>query len=376
MVKKIIKKKRLAPPKGIHLTTWEWLVQSKLKQRKKYYRQPNFQDEGQWNLEPKGFNKKIHGLYPNKQDITGRPAFVAIIPEGRVWGPKGAIIAPDNKLLWDVSREYFKEPSNHSIFQKKKLPPLKETDETVAVLTYDFSPIYYHWMFDVLPRLELLKYMDSKVDKLVFNSHDLSFQRETLTLLGIPREMIINCHGGLHLRAKKLVATFRGSYSWCMPKWSCQCLRNRFLVYKDNGNSQGLKRIFISREQARARKVLNEVEVMNLLESYGFTKVVLESLTVLEQINLFSNAEVIISPHGSGLTNLVFSNPGTKVLELLAPSYIHFAFWILCNHLQLDYHYLVGEGSLKLKEPPHFHYKDDILVSLSNLNTMLKMMNL
>ena len=71
-----------------------------------------------------------------------------------------------------------------------------------------------------------------------------------------------------------------------MPLWCCQFLRDRFLVYKDPKQFPDKKRIFISREHARARKVLNEEEMMTLLEDYGFTKVTLESLTVVEQINL------------------------------------------------------------------------------------------
>lgn len=362
--------------RGLSLTTWQWLKQSKLKNKKRYYQQPNFKDNKVWELEPKGLNKELHSLYPGQEDIKGQPAFMALIPKGRVWGANGAIITPDNQLLWDVSKEYFNKPKDHSYFQQKSLPPLKKTSGTVAVLTYEFSPIYYHWMFDVLPRLALLEHFNSKVDKYVFNCHNLPFQQETLALLGIPKEKVITTHRRLHLQAKNLLVTFRGSYSWCMPLWCCQFLRDRFLVYKDPKQFPDKKRIFISREHARARKVLNEEEMMTLLEDYGFTKVTLESLTVVEQINLFANVEVVISPHGSGLSNLVFSNPGIKVLELLAPSYIHFCFWVLSNHMQHDYYYLVGKGDLVLDEPAHYHYKDDILVDLNKLKTMLKMMKL
>ena len=49
---------------------------------------------------------------------------------------------------------------------------------------------------------------------------------------------------------------------------------------------------------------------------YGFRRERLERLSFQQQINLFSQAEVIVGPHGSGLANLVFAPKTAKVLEL------------------------------------------------------------
>ena len=37
---------------------------------------------------------------------------------------------------------------------------------------------------------------------------------------------------------------------------------------------------------------------------------------ILEQMKIFSNAEVIMSPHGSNMSNLVFCKKGTKIIEI------------------------------------------------------------
>ena len=193
---------------------------------------------------------------------------MALIPKGRVRGQMGQLLLRQSAPL-GCFKEYFKGQKDHSYFQQS-LPPLKKTSGTVAVLT--FGPICYHWMFDVLPRLALLEHFNSKVDKYVFNCHNLPFQQETLALLGIPKEKVITTHRRLHLQAKNLLVTFRGSYSWCMPLWCCQFLRDRFLVYKDPKQFPDKKRIFISREHARARKVLNEEEMMTLLRTMALPR--------------------------------------------------------------------------------------------------------
>ncbi len=37
---------------------------------------------------------------------------------------------------------------------------------------------------------------------------------------------------------------------------------------------------------------------------------------ILEQMKIFSNAEIIISPHGSNLSNIIFCKKGTKIIEI------------------------------------------------------------
>jgi len=42
----------------------------------------------------------------------------------------------------------------------------------------------------------------------------------------------------------------------------------------------------------------------------------LGTMSVLEQIELFSNADVVIGTHGAGLANILFCKPNTKVIEI------------------------------------------------------------
>ncbi len=76
------------------------------------------------------------------------------------------------------------------------------------------------------------------------------------------------------------------------------------------------KRIAISRVSSLTRRWTNEEECMQLLSSQGFQSVILENMNLIEQVNVFRNADIILGPHGAGFTNLIFASPTTKILEI------------------------------------------------------------
>ena len=101
-----------------------------------------------------------------------------------------------------------------------------------------------------------------------------------------------------------------------------------------------LPRIYISRDKTTMRRVRNEPELVTFLERHGFAKVHLEDLDVLEQILLFEQAEFIVSPHGAGLTNILFCRPGTKLLEIFPDRGLHSsAFMRMATLLDISYGY-------------------------------------
>jgi tetratricopeptide (TPR) repeat protein len=75
--------------------------------------------------------------------------------------------------------------------------------------------------------------------------------------------------------------------------------------------------VYISREQA-TRQPRDEGELQKeLTRRFGARIVHTENLTFETQVRIVSNARVVISPHGAGLTNIIFAPPGAWVVELL-----------------------------------------------------------
>ncbi|MBF2084280.1 tetratricopeptide repeat protein [Thermoleptolyngbya sp. C42_A2020_037] len=282
--------------------------------------------------------------------------FVTVLSKGRFWlDPDQSSLAVFNAtgdVMRDLSVEFpLLTPGHpawltrqHWVFSAQKLPPAEEISGTVAVLAGLSNNIYFHWMLDVLPRLKILQDSGLHFDEidywLVGDRH--SWQQDSLRHLHIPSEKILPVQEHLHIQADKLIVpSFPGAAAWPQA-WVCDWLKSSFL-HSQGFTSDLPKRLYLSRQKTRDRRIINEESVVKLLESKRFTTVYLETCTIAEQAQLFYNAELIVSPHGSGLTNLAFCRPGTQVIELFSPNYVYPCYWYLSNLVGLDYAYLLGE---------------------------------
>ncbi|MEH7480114.1 glycosyltransferase family 61 protein [Neobacillus drentensis] len=263
---------------------------------------------------------------------------VGVIPNGRVWGLNGAIVTPDNHLIWDASLEFVLPRSNHSIFKEEALPPISHHYGQIADLTHVVGRNYYHWMYEVIPRIHLLQQSGINVERYIVKSEPdhIPFQSETLYYLGITNDQLIKTHCGFHIQADHLVVPSQPSFA---TKWGYDFLRKTFLK-EDNMNSTEKMRIYISRKWSRI--ITNESDLWDLLKQYGFIKVELETLSVAEQARLFSTAEVIVGAHGAGLANLTFCRPDTKVIEIFTPTYITPLYWVISSFGKLNHNYFIG----------------------------------
>jgi tetratricopeptide (TPR) repeat protein/capsular polysaccharide biosynthesis protein len=424
----------LKPPRGIYLSSWDWLVNAKLDAGN--YVEIVWKSAAETcaeNLPNSQFyvtnsqlaNSDCAGLtcglclhriskwfdpvhlgwgvcrLSNSQPIPvdAPKTFVAQIPEGRVWiVPQQnywlickaiAVITPDNYLLADVSRDYpgllpgceKHDVRKHSVFNLESFPPLKQIDGSVAVLSGLSGNVYFHWMVDVLPRIELLRQSGrdlAQIDWFLVNSCQHEFQRESLRILGIPEEKVLESDRIPHLQATELIVpSFAGYLGW-PPGWAIDFLRREFLKGIIPGSSYP-KRIYISRSKARYRRVLNEEDVVEVLEQSGFVSILPESMSLAEQIAHFERAEVIVAAHGSGLTNTIFSRKGTKVIELMSPHYISHYYWGISQYLQLEHYFLAGEA-FECYPIRQLMYQnsltEDIWVNLSSLKRMVEVVGL
>jgi len=331
--------------------------------------------------------------------VESPKTFVAQIPNGRVWiVPQEnywmickaiAVITPDNYLLADVSRDYpgflpgceKHDVRKHSVFQLESFPGLKQIDGSVAVLSGLSGNVYFHWMVDVLPRIELLRLSGrglAEIDWFLVNSCQHQFQRESLRILGIPEEKVLESDHLPHIQATELIVpSFAGYLGW-PPGWAMDFLRREFLKGIIPSSSYP-KRIYISRSKARYRRVLNEEDVVEVLEQFGFVSILPESMSLAEQIAHFYHAEVIVAAHGSGLTNTIFCRQGTKVIELVSPHYISHYYWGSSQYLQLEHYFLAGEA-FECYPIRQLMYQnsltEDILMNLSSLKRMIEVVGL
>ena len=110
------------------------------------------------------------------------------------------------------------------------------------------------------------------------------------------------------------------------------------------------EKIYVRRENANYRNILNEADIIDKLKKNGFKIISTSQYEILEQINFFVNAKIILSPYGSGLANIVFCNPGTKVYEI-SPDFTNVndqnlskRYEILCKLCNLNYHRFIADS--------------------------------
>ena len=105
------------------------------------------------------------------------------------------------------------------------------------------------------------------------------------------------------------------------------------------------RRFYIDSRGTGVRPLRNEAEVIAALAPMGFVPVRLDQLSLADQIRLFRQAEAIVAPHGSALTNLGFCRPGCLVVELLMDAFVDWSFRNLAALMTLRYDCVLGRAN-------------------------------
>jgi hypothetical protein len=326
-------------------------------------------------MKPFTLDRMIHWKFERAYKQLHPPCFVATMKQGRILGKNGTVVAPDDTLIRDVSRESVDMTIPHTASLSLKLGKHTKVKHTVAVLSTVWSYVYYHWMLDIIPRVELLRKAGllEKVDYFVIPDDHLPFQKSVLNKLGIGIDKIIiaDDEKKLHLEVSELIIPSLPSTLDSPMGWACQFIRDTF---KDcmMPMPSPKKRLYISRAKSLGRKIINEEEVLSLLGPMGFEIIELELLSVDDQVRLFSAAECVVAPHGAGLTNILFCSANTVILDIFAPKYINPCYWIIANELDLNYSYLIGKGEQPREGVDLDQKLDDIIVPVDQMKKILK----
>jgi len=225
-----------------------------------------------------------------------------------------------------------KSAENHDLFNfsKRRFFPEIVESERVISLTSGWQDMFYHWMYEVLPRLALVQNIEGKI----YIDQGKSFQRESLLFFGVDPTRIIDASKFQGVRARELIVP---AFPLIPTQWAC-----RFLKSHIPSKTTEKRRLYLSRKDADKRRVLNEIELVPILQKYGFEVATTSQLPFAEQVKLFASAEIVVAPHGAGLSHLAFCKKGTPVLEMFAPSYTHTCYWQVAAAAELSYHYLFG----------------------------------
>ncbi|WP_170866029.1 glycosyltransferase family 61 protein [Rhizobium sp. NFR03] len=162
---------------------------------------------------------------------------------------------------------------------------------------------YYHWLLFLIARINPDFLLG--IDTIVTSQPNTEFQRTGLEKLlkkyGL-KAVYVRDNVSLHVRELAVAQQF-GTAGLDPHPVFMETFRNLKNELVDSTRPAS-ERIYISRSDASDRKLVNEREVEALVSRHGFTVVSLQGRSLQEQACLLHSANIIISPHGAGLTNI------------------------------------------------------------------------
>ena len=215
---------------------------------------------------------------------------------------------------------------------------------------------YHHWMLEMLPRLWCITQIPAlKELPVIVRAPFLQYQLDTLVAVGIPLDRIKPFSGRmLHLK-NVIFPSYLSDINMAVQNMGW-LRRNLLPAYQGQESPQGQKSpqgqespqglYYISRQNRTGRRrVLNEVQLVQALQSRGFQALELDGMPIQAQIQTFHSAKVVIMPHGAAGTNIIFSQPGTTLIELIPSTYRHAAHMIFSSLNNCQYGALICDDT-------------------------------
>jgi capsular polysaccharide biosynthesis protein len=281
-----------------------------------------------------------------------------IIPKGKILVNREEVFTQDNKVVQEITSQrinpFIDQPSTS--LKNPKVIRGKVLHLSLSGLENN----YYHFTVEFLARWYLWLCSGIEYDWITFPLKN-SFHLDCANLLGIDLNKILpsenlNCIKADEILIPSMINNWNLVYyksyphalKMFLPSWLTQChslIRTRNNQFSSNNiqKLQDIKRIYISRKKASYRYVLNENNLSDVFVKYQISPVILEDLSLTEQIILFSDLEIVISPHGAGLVNISYSQNSTKILEIYPYNYHDSSFRIHAKVFGHHYDYLIGE---------------------------------
>ncbi len=255
---------------------------------------------------------RLHSIY----DYAVPETFTCTVPFAEIIERDGLVVTSENEILVQSLTQKTALQAKY-VFAASK-PDQRKTVHSpgkhVSLLCFG-AQNYYHWFFDGLLRLSLFDHQDTSF-KVVIPANPAAFIRESLQLLGIAEDRMV-VMGKQKLAVDELVLAYPEEMSAKPKRVHLLEHRRRLLAAAEVDSTTTLpdRNLYISRANS-TRPIVNETELLPILDKYDFEIVFCENLSVVEQIALFAEAKCILGAHGAGFANVLFSKPGTIMIDL------------------------------------------------------------
>ncbi|WP_049926535.1 glycosyltransferase family 61 protein [Natronomonas moolapensis] len=302
---------------------------------------------------------------PERYDPGGR--FVCEVPDATLLGPTGPGVTTEGRVVVDTVATPPLGPRRTGVTLAKSMRA-NGLGRTLGVLSgggttpdrrFELATLavppwlnYYHWTMECLPRIRLLERYGAETGRyptLLVPPDPPGWVAESLSMVDYGGD-VARFGDGVAAVETLVVPTFPDP-----TPAECEWLRDRMRPSKPARVGQkagsaranaidtdGGERVYVARGDATVRRVANRDELQGVLDRYDIDTYLPGELSVREQVALFSRADLVVGPHGAGLTNIVFGED-LAVIELFGGKQIA-TFDRLAAALGHTYAYLEGEG--------------------------------
>jgi hypothetical protein len=236
-----------------------------------------------------------------------------------------------------------------------------------------WSKNYFHWLTDVIPRLiSIQNFLKGRTVLLPFHYNDCDYVTNSLSMFKDIDIRFIRDHEVIF--CKRLLLTphtidTSGNYNDKLIKRTRDFVKaNCASIY----SGEKFEKIYISRQKAKNRKILNEEEFFTVLRDYGFDILCFEDYSWTEQIGIVRNCKYLCSAHGAGLANMLFMDTNTSVLEFRKKGDAQRnCYFSLTSALDLNYFYQECDVDDNYCRTQNYNFLIDVKLLRNNLELML-----
>lgn len=289
---------------------------------------------------PFGVYERLHEIQKASsieiQRLFGNPSSDVHLGTKRLYSVEGAVVYSRSSLLalgGNLVRESTLWNPELSLFSFGN-PPKEARSSASGLFVRLPSASFYHFMFESLPQLLWIrdKYPDVT---LVLHKKSNPYEHEVAAHLGM-RILYFN----RPMRLERTLLIGQPGALGIPSDFETHQLRK---MWSSNSPKVGNRMLFVSRRFA-TRSAGDDRLVEDAAQSLGFETVHFEKMSLMDQIELSSEATTMVGLHGAGLSNAVFMPPGSHLVEVLDRSWPNHCFEIMARHSQLNFSRVISDS--------------------------------
>jgi capsular polysaccharide biosynthesis protein len=192
-------------------------------------------------------------------------------------------------------------------------PLLGDHEHTVFI---GHNANYYHWLIEDIPRLGLAECSTMLGGREVLVDKDIQpWQLDLLARFGFSEERLRRSPFDRPIIFRDVLLPSRLSTHGVVHPDAARFVRDSLLQHSPASPKRG-KRLYVTRRAVPGRALLNADEITGHFARAGFSVVDPGGLSIDQQIEIFSDAEVIAGPAGAGLANIIFAPAEARLIQL------------------------------------------------------------